>query len=171
MTKAECYQAGFVMKPHGLKGEVTLSLDSDAPVEWHSLPRVFIEIKNQLVPYFLENISVKGSKAFVKFEDVNTIEEAKKIEKLAFYLPKVDRPALSRGDFYTDEVIGFAVEDANLGNLGKVTHIEHIGPNRYLVIKGHEKELIIPVQGPFIASLNRATQQIFVELPDGFLSL
>ena len=51
------------MKTHGLKGEVTISLDSDAPVDWENLKSLFINRKSQLVPYFIESISVRNDKA------------------------------------------------------------------------------------------------------------
>lgn len=66
MNINELYKAGFVMRPHGLKGEVTISLDVDAPADWDSLKSIFLEVKSQLVPYFIETISVRHDKAFLK---------------------------------------------------------------------------------------------------------
>ncbi len=159
------------MRPHGLKGGVTLSLDADSPAEWESLQSVFIEQKKQAVPYFIEHVSVRGDKAFVKFEDVNTPEAATALKGSSVYLPKASRPKLSRGDFYNEEVDGFEVIDDTLGLLGTVLHIEQAGSNRFVVFSHHTKEVMIPVNGPFIKSINKAKKKITVSLPEGFLDI
>lgn len=159
------------MKPHGLKGEVTVSVDVDSPADWKSLQTIFIDIKGQLVPYFIERLSLKGGKAFIKFEDVSTLDEAKKLQKSSLYLQKAYRPKLRRGDFYNDEVIGFVVEDATMGTLGNVVVVEQTGQSRFLIVKHNLKELMIPVTGPFITGINKSKRKISVNLPDGFLDI
>src|SRR5688500_16311551 len=115
MDIENCYKIGYVIKPHGLKGGVTVSLDADIPNDFSSLETVFLQEAHSLVPYFIESVSVKGNKAFVKFEDVNTPEAAEQISKHSMYLPKTERPKSARGEFYDDEIIGFIVEDVALG--------------------------------------------------------
>lgn len=159
------------MRPHGLKGEVTISLDADAPADWESLKSVFIESKTNLVPYFIEHISIRGDKAFVKFEDVSTPEAAAALKGSSLYLPKTSRPKPARGDFYHDEIIGFEVIDDELGLLGTVQTIEQAGPNRFVVLSHKTKEVMIPVNGPFIKSINRTKKTVSVSLPEGFLDI
>lgn len=171
MTKTDLYRVGFIMKPHGLKGEVTVSLDPDSPADWSNLKSVFVDIKGQIVPYFIESISLKGDKVFVKFEDVSSIDDARKLQKHSLYLQKKHRPKLQRGDFYNDEVIHFVVEDATLGALGRVVAVEQTNQSRFLIIEHNTKELMIPVTGPFITGINKSKQKISVNLPDGFLDI
>lgn len=166
------YKIGFVMKPHGLTGEVTISIDSGAPENLSTLESVFIAEKdNRLIPFFINAISVRGDKAFVKFEDVDGPDAAAKISKRALYLPKSLRPKSARGEFYDDEIIGFEVTDENFGTLGKVTSIMQTGANKLLVIDNNGKELLIPINGPLIQSINKSKEKISVNLPDGFLDI
>lgn len=159
------------MRPHGLKGEVTISLDADSPADWENLKSIFIEKKSQLVPYFIEHISVRNDKAFVKLEDVNTPEEAALLKSGSLYLPKESRPKLARGEFYNEEVIGFEVFDDVHGPLGFVEDVEQAGPNRFLIVTHIQKEVMIPVNGPFITGINKSKKKISVNLPDGFLDI
>jgi 16S rRNA processing protein RimM len=167
----ELYKAGFIMRPHGLKGEVTISLDADAPAEWESLKSLFLEVKSQLVPYFIETISVRHDKAFVKLEDVSTPEAAAALKGASIYLPKASRPKPSRGDFYNEELIDFEVIDEELGLLGTVQAIEQAGPARFIVLSHKMKEIMVPVNGPFIKSINRTKKTVSVSLPEGFLEI
>ncbi len=165
------YKAGFILRPHGLKGEVTISMDANAPADWENLKSIFIEKKSQLVPYFIEAISVRNNKAFVKLEDVNTPEEAALLKGNSLYLPKESRPKLERGEFYNEDVIGFEVFDETYGPLGFVEDVEQAGPNRFLILSYIQKKIMIPVNGPFIKSINKSKKKISVNLPDGFLDI
>jgi 16S rRNA processing protein RimM len=166
-----CFKIGWILKPHGLKGEVTVMLDEDAPDDFSSIESVFIEQNKRLVPYFIKAISTHGKKAFVKFEDIDTIETAAKISKQSVYIEKSKRPKSARGEFYDDEVIDFEVHDEEIGLLGKVREVMQAGPNRLLVVEYNHKEVLIPVNGPFIESVNKAKKKVSVNLPEGFLEL
>lgn len=159
------------MKPHGLKGEVTISLDPNAYADWENLKTIFIEKKSLLVPYFIQHISVRNDKAFVKLEDVDTPEYAALLKGGSLYLPKKERPKPAKGEFYSEEVIGFEVSDSELGMLGTIQDVEVAGQNRFLILRYNEKEVMIPVNGPFITSINKSKKKISVSLPEGFLDI
>jgi 16S rRNA processing protein RimM len=171
MLISDCYKIGYILKPHGLKGEVTISLTPEGPDEFASLETIFVEQNNRLVPFFIESSSQNGDKVFVKFEDVDSQESADKISKSSLYLPKASRPKSGRGEFYDDEIIGFQVEDKEFGELGEVISIEVAGPNKLLAIEYKEKEVLIPVNSPFILSINKSKKKIMVDLPEGFLEI
>jgi 16S rRNA processing protein RimM len=171
MNINDCYKIGYVQKPHGLKGGVSIALDADAPENFAELQSVFLEKNNRLVPHFIQAVSVRGDKAFVTFDDVTTPEEATAIAKCAIYLPKSMRAKSRRGEFYDDEIIGFEVSDADVGLLGKVTGITEAGPNKLIAVDYKGKEVLIPINSPFITSINKSKKKISVELPDGFLEI
>ncbi|MBL7871998.1 MAG: 16S rRNA processing protein RimM [Cyclobacteriaceae bacterium] len=169
MERSTCFKIGYVAKTHGLKGEVTIMYTDVANLE--SVKSVFIEVRNDLVPYFIEHVSSRKDKAFIKFEDVNTLEAATMLKGSSIYLDKSQRPKLKRGEFYDDEVIDFTVEDEDLGLLGAVKEVAQSGPNRLLSLDYLGKEVLIPINGPFILSINKTKKKIIVLLPDGFLDL
>lgn len=172
MDAENCYKIGWIVKPHGLKGEVTLSLEDDAPDDLDTLEAVFLDQNSRLVPYFIESISGQGNKAFVKFEDVNTHDEALRISRQSVFLEKSKRPPAEPNQFYDDEIIGFEVEDQNLGGLGTISQIIQAGPNKLLEVTSESgKEILIPVNGPFILNINKDEKTVLVDLPEGFLDL
>ncbi|MEI9918770.1 MAG: ribosome maturation factor RimM [Bacteroidota bacterium] len=161
------YKIGYISKTHGLKGEVTVSTTPECP-DLTSIKTLYIG--DSFIPHFIESISIKGDKAFLKLEDVNAIEQASELKGSSLYLPKAERPKLARGEFYNDEVVGFeVVEEEN--SLGQITDIMEAGPNRFLVLDHNGKEILIPINGPFIKSINKSKRKITVELPEGFLDL
>jgi 16S rRNA processing protein RimM len=169
MDAGEVFKIGYVMKTHGLKGEVTIVTMPECP-DLAGIDTLFLERRQQLVPYFVESVSFKGDKAFLKLEEVDTLEQAAGLKGCSIYLPKADRPRPAKGDFYSDEVIGFEVADSRRV-LGHVKDVLEAGPNRFLALDIDERETLIPVNGPFIKSVNRSARKIKVELPDGFLDI
>jgi 16S rRNA processing protein RimM len=170
MEKDKVFKIGYVAKSHGLKGEVTIMLAPDCP-DLTSIKSIFAEVGSQFIPFFIESVSMRGTKAFVKFEEVNTPEKAGSLKGSSLFLPRAERPKLERGEFYGDEVIGFEVTDIHSGILGSVTDVLENGPMRYLSLLHNGKEIMIPVNGPFIRSINKTKKKIQVDLPDGFLEI
>jgi 16S rRNA processing protein RimM len=165
------YKIGYILKSHGLKGEVTISIDAEAPENFESLKSVFVLQNNQLIPFFIESISMKGGKAFVKFEDVNSIDSASALLKCGLFLPKSSRAKSGRGEFYDDEIVGFEVADTDAGIIGVVQGVLIAGPNKLLRVDHDGKEVLIPLNSPFIKSINKGKKKVGVELPEGFLDI
>jgi len=86
MNKDSCYKIGYVAKTHGLKGEVTLVITEAIDLE--AIETVFLDIRNTLVPYFITSFSDRQDKVFIKFEDVNTPEQAAGLKGASVYLVK-----------------------------------------------------------------------------------
>ncbi len=170
MEKDKSFKIGYVAKSHGLKGEVTLMLGPDCP-DLETVKSIFVEANGVLVPYFIESVSIRGTKAFIKLEEVSTPEKAESLKGSSIYLPKTERPKLERGEFYSDEVIGFEVSDAEAGLLGTVSDVLENGPMRYLALLHDGREIMIPVNGPFIKTINKTKKKIQVVLPEGFLEI
>jgi 16S rRNA processing protein RimM len=165
----DCFKVGYISKTHGLKGEVTAIFDQD--FDFEELTSFFLDFNGSLVPYFLEDFSDRGDKTFLKFEGINSINEAELLKGKSVFLPKIIRPKLKRGEFYDDEVVGFSVEDEILGDLGSVNEVESTGLNRLLVIIHNQKEILVPIDSPFVKSVNKSQKRIKLQLPEGYLEV
>lgn len=157
------------MRPHGLKGEVTAILTQE--IELSQVNYFFVEVSENLVPFFIHSFSDRGDKTFFKFEEVDSVKTAESIKGCNIYLPKSLRPKLKRGEFYDDEIVGFNVEDKTLGMLGRITEVSANNSNKLLKLMYGNKELLIPTNGPFVNIINNTKKLITVDLPEGFLDM
>ena len=83
----EVYHIGYIQKFRGLQGEVELQFTDD-PFDRGSAEYLVLKIDGILVPFFLENYRFKNNDtAILKFEDINTDLQAKKIVGLQVYYP------------------------------------------------------------------------------------
>ncbi len=162
-----CYRIGYVIKRHGLKGDVKVHLESDIPKKVES---IFVEIDNRLVPFFVEQISIHQDQAIVKLEEVDNPEQADDLARLSLYLPKASKPKSKSNAAEFDELLGCNVyTKAQL--LGKIVGINNHALNPLLVVAGREKEILIPISDYFIKSIVKKTKRVEVELPDGFIEI
>ena len=171
MSPDTCYQLGYVIKKHGLQGEVNIFLDVDFPEEYSRLESVLIEVDQQLIPFFIERLDVRGQKAIVKFEEVNDVEGAERLKSARLYLPLDTLPELGEGQFYFHEVIDYEVVDRNVGPVGPVKNVYDL-PNQDLFgVIYRDQEVLVPVNDDIIKGVDHDKKIIDVELPDGLLDI
>ncbi|MEQ9465980.1 MAG: ribosome maturation factor RimM [Ekhidna sp.] len=170
MRQADCYQLGEVIKTHGLNGEVGISLDVDFPDEYQNLESVFLEQQGKLVPFFIETIQVNGNRALVKFEDINSLEDAKPLIKSDIYLPLTFLPKLEDGQYYFHELVGcdvFEKED----RLGVIREIIDLNGNQLISLDAAGKEILIPLKDEILSVVDIPNKKVSVVLPEGLLDI
>ena len=171
MTINECFQLGYVIKPHGLNGEVDVFLDTDFPENYTHLESVFVEIIQKLVPFFIEHIQIRGNKALIMFSEVDSVENARKIKGCTLHLPATLLPPLKGNAFYFHEVIGYDVVDNTEGSLGQVVKFYNYPNQDLLAVVYRDKEVLIPLNDDIIKHVSRTKKQIEVALPVGLLEI
>ena len=100
MRKEDCFYLGKIAKKFSFKGEVLAYLDTDEPELYENLESVFVECNKHLVPFFIESCSLhKNDFLRIRFEDMNTEEDADAIIGNAIYLPLEMLPKLTGNKF------------------------------------------------------------------------
>ena len=95
MRKKDCFYLGKIAKKFSFKGEVLMYLDTDEPDLYENLESVFVEKNKDLVPFFIEKSSIhKNTFLRIKFEDIDTEEDADQVMGCAVYLPLTMLPKL-----------------------------------------------------------------------------
>ncbi len=171
MKKSDCYELGRVTKTHGIKGEVNILLDVDDVSEYDEMDSVFLEINEELIPYFIEKINILPNQTIVQFEDIDTFEKAKSIVGASLYLPLEVLPELEDDQFYYHEIVGFQVIDTKLGKLGVVDTVYSMQVQDLISMIYKEKEILIPINDAIVLSTNKELKTINVDLPDGLVDL
>jgi 16S rRNA processing protein RimM len=171
MKLDQCFQLGVVLKPHGLKGELYISLDTDYPEDYQEMESVFMLQNGKLVPFFIEHIQLKNKEALVKFEDVEDKEGALSLRGNTLHLPLTDLPELTGNQFYFHEIDGFKIEDTEKGMLGIVKEVFEAGHQDLIGMEYQGKEVLIPINDEVILDVDRNNKLLRVSLPEGLLEL
>lgn len=168
----DTFHLGKVTKLYSFKGEVILYLDVDDPSKYSDLDSVLLDEKGSLVPYFIEKSTPSAEgKIRVKFEDIDSEEEARRIVGKDLRLPLSMLPPSGKDDFYRHEVIGFVVHDKAHGEIGPIDHIIETPGNPLFSIKVDFNEVLIPINDDIITKINKKKRTIHVDCPEGLLDM
>ena len=172
MRKEDCFYLGKIVKKFSFKGEVLVYLDTDEPELYENMESVFVEFNNNLVPFFIENSSLhKNDFLRVRFEDVDSEEEADKLIGSAVYLPLTMLPKLSGNKFYFHEVIGFEIEDKRLGIFGIIVSVNDTSAQPLFEVLNGEVEMLIPMIDHFLVEIDRKNKKVIMDLPEGLVEM
>lgn len=156
-----------VGKSVALKGENRLIIDSDFPEQFKKGAVFTTKRGNLTIEQFDSHRSV------VKFEGVNTLEDAKKITNLELYTTKEATKAnvtLKEGEYFWFDIIGCEVFEAT-HELGSVKEVQRIANTDYLLIathsslvaQKHPKEFLIPYVDAYVKRVNIDEKRIETE--------
>jgi len=172
MLKQDCFYLGKIVSQFSFKGELLIKLDTDEPEAYTEMESVFVDINENLVPFFIVKSSLHRSTLLrVRFEDVDSEEEADEIMKCDVYLPLTMLPELEGDKFYFHEIIGYTVEDINYGNIGKVVSINDSTAQALFEIEKDDKQILIPMNDEFIEKLDKKNKIIYLKTPEGLIDL
>lgn len=171
MNKKDCFELGYIAKPHGIKGNFHCFFDVDDPGEYSHLASVFVEIGTNLVPYFIENLSIASNQTLIKFEGIDHIDDTRELVGKKLFLPIQLLPKLKDDQFYFHEIIDFDVEDKHLGKLGKIKEVISLGTQDLLVMLYQNREIMIPLLDEIVLKVDKKLSLITTDLPEGLLEV
>ena len=171
MRKDDCFELGYISRPHGLNGSMVLVLDVDFPNQYEKLKSLFVEVKGQLVPYFIESLQIRPDKAVIQLEEVDSEEKALGLKNSPVFLPLTMLPSLPEDKYYYHEIVGYQVQDVNEGALGLVAEIIPMPMHNILVMDYQNQEVLIPVTDDVVTKVDKVNQVVYTALPDGLLDI
>lgn len=172
MQKEDCFYLGKIVKKYSFKGEVLAKLDTDQPELYENLDSILVELRGNLIPFFIEQSQLHKSELLrIKFEEVDTEQDADSILKSDLYLPLEFLPKLEGNKFYFHEIIGFTIEDINFGKVGTIKSINDSTAQSLFEIDRDGIEILIPMNDELIKKVDRTNKTILVETPEGLIDL
>jgi 16S rRNA processing protein RimM len=172
MQKEQCFYLGKIAKKFSFKGEVLIYLDTDEPYLYENLESVFVELHKNLVPFFILKSGIhKNNFLRVRFEDVETEEDADAIMNCEVYLPMSFLPKLEGNKFYYHEITDFIVEDLRLGKIGNIKRINDSNYQPLIEIMNGELEILVPLIDTFIIEVDRKNKIFKMDIPEGIVEM
>lgn len=171
MKIEEAYYIGYITKTKGLKGEVQLYFEYDAP-ELLDLDVVFAEINGKLVPFFVSSYKLQtNSTGNFYFDDVDHIDKAQVLVKKKIYIPLTKLPDREDEEFHFKDLKGYMVSDENHGELGEVIEVNEYPQQFVATVLYQNKEVLFPLHEDMIVEIDEDERTLLIELPEGLLDV
>ena len=151
-----------VLKSWGAAGEVILSLEAEDSRDLKSQEPVFITFDGLPVPFFIESVQPKGNRFVVKFQDIDTLEEAEEL---------VGREATLAGDDAEEDetLVGLQVRDSRTRRIvGEIVDFSDYGGNIVITVEtAGGREILLPLHEDLIVSIH--DEVVTLDIPDGLI--
>lgn len=172
ITDHDVYRIGSLTRTHGVRGEVAFQFTDDV---WDRVEAdyLFLRLDGLLVPFFLEEWRFRSDNvALLKFEDIDSADDARRIVGTEVYFPKDLTPEdLDEEELEWQHFTGFEVwQDDSL--LGTVTSVLDQTANVLLVVTTpDDRELLIPAHEDFVLEADHRQRRLLVSVPEELLNL
>ena len=170
MDKNAHFYLGTISRKFSFKGEVVLQINPDVGYFPENLKSVFVDIQQKRIPFFLEFTKAhKKNSIRLKFEDINTEDEADQLVKRDVYVLKstidIDE------EFSLKDLIGFTAYDENDKLIGEIVNLNTTTIQAIFELASENGPLLIPVNEDWILEIDEDNKAIYFELPEGLLDL
>lgn len=158
-------EVGKVTNVHGLMGEVRVQPWADSPEFLCKFKTLYVDKTHW--PIEVERARVHKNMVILKFRGVTDVPSALAMRNVILYIDRADAN-LPEGSFFLADIYGLEVRDAQNGTvLGKIADVLTLPANNVYVVKGGERELMIPAVPQFIAETNIEQGYIRVNMMEG----
>jgi 16S rRNA processing protein RimM len=163
---------GRIARPHGIRGQVVVNLDTDFPHERFQ-PGAELFVKPSTVPerMVIATVRFHNERPIIGFEGVTDMNQAVALAGSELRVP-VDRLAVLPSEmFYRHDLVGCAVDKADGSHVGEVTDVEGTLSGSRLVVATGRGEVLVPLAAEICRSIDVAGKRIVIEPPEGLLDL
>ena len=162
-------EIGQFSKPHGTKGEISLSTDFDfAGITGEAY--LVCNMDGLWVPFFIDSYRKKNATVtLVTFDKLDSVDKVKFLTGKTAFVPSEFLPPVEKRLHFLDEILGYKIIDEHLGKIGVLVNVDQSSPNTLLLVDTGKKEILIPQS--LVRNYAFAASELYVSLPDGFLDI
>lgn len=161
-------EVGKIINTHGLRGEVKVTSWTDFPEDFEKLEYVIAKKRSGDEQLNIKHIKYQKNNLILKFEGIDTIEQAELYKNTVLTVPKEALGELPEGVYYIADLIGCTVFDAGDNTIGTLADVFSTGSNDVYDIKRKEKKnLYVPIIDGIIEDVDIENKKITINIPDG----
>jgi 16S rRNA processing protein RimM len=168
---------GRINKPHGLKGEMNVTVTDDVFDRVERCPYFICEMDGIYVPFFITTYRFRTeSTMLLQLDGVESQEAALEFAGRDLYFDKRCFTPAEQEDYETAEeeelgLVGYTVIDEQLGALGTITAIDDQTENVLFIVDHNGEELLVPAADDLVTEVDDETHTIRMDLPPGLVNL
>ncbi len=167
---AEYLVVGQLVNTHGVKGELKSTALTDDPQRFKKLKWVYIDKNGSLEKYEITGVKFFKQFVIIKFEGVDSIEEAEKLKGFCLKIDRENAVKLPKDSFFITDLLGLSVYDEKGTLLGKLKDVIQTGSNDVYVVRDEAgTEILIPALKSVVKEVLLDAGRISVILPKGLL--
>lgn len=162
---------GRVRKPHGLKGEVSITSYAESPLIFKKIKRVFLRQNNRPPKeYQIYKVREHGKFVLLRLEDVLDRDQAELLRGADILALKEEVPK-EEDEVFFEDIIGCSVYLPDMTYIGVVKDVKRYPQEIWEILDVDEKEILFPAIDEFVLKLDVEKGEIVIDPPKGLLEL
>lgn len=165
-------EIGVLGRPHGVKGEVRMTLYADSPDLIHG--QVWLQSgKLPPQPITVSTMRMHQGSPLVLFEGISDRSQAETLRGQTVLVPESALPECEENEIYLYSLIGFDIFlDSTGKKLGVLDHVLFYGNQEtWGIVTEDGKEVYLPAIPDFVRSIDQEKRHIVVAPPEGLLEI
>jgi 16S rRNA processing protein RimM len=159
---------GRVLRPHGVRGEFVVQVETDLPERFEWLKEIFLDDRLAR-PFGVESARFHHGSVILKLAGIDDREHAMALRGRSLMIPESEGLPLAEGEYYLYQAIGLAVTTDDGVPLGEIAQILETGANNVFVVKGPRGEILLPDTDDVVLEIDFAARNMTVHLLPGLL--
>lgn len=172
-----------LVRPHGRRGEMVAEVLTDFPERFHQRPLVCLvppeRVGTRAREVRIENFWFLRSRIVLKFQGVNSINEAEPLRGYSVAIPGSARAPLDGDSVYVSDLVGCRVYDLNQdgAEAGEIVDVDRGSTNVDLLVlrrrgvRGAAGEGLIPFVRDYLVRIDVRAKRVEMRLPEGLLEI
>jgi 16S rRNA processing protein RimM len=172
-----------LIRPHGRRGELVAEILTDFPERFHERSRLFLipteRVGSRPREVLLENFWFLRSRMVMKFQGVDSINDAEALRGFEVAIPAGERAPLEAGSVYVSDLIGCRVVDLNRdeADVGEVVDVDRDSSSTELLVvrrrdrREGDQDALIPFVRDYTVRVDAAHRLLEMRLPEGLLEI
>ena len=158
-------EVGKITNTHGVMGEVKVQPWRDSPEFLCRFNTLYVDEAH--IPYKVERARPNKNMVILKLEGITDMNGALAMRNAILYIDRKDAK-LPEGSFFLADIEGLEARDAQTGAvLGKIAEVLTLPASNVYVIRGGEREIMIPAVPAFVAETNVEEGFIRINMIEG----
>jgi 16S rRNA processing protein RimM len=159
---------GKFRKPHGIRGEVRMTVLTDFPELIEQGRKIYVGQNYQ--QYTIKSIRWHGGDLLVALEELPDRTAVEIFRNIMVHMKSEDMPAPPEGEFYIHQLVDLEVVTDEGENLGRIKEIILTGANDvYLVGTPAGKEILLPAIDDVVLNIDLEERTMLVHIISGLL--
>lgn len=159
---------GKFRKPHGIRGEVRMTVLTDFPELIEPGRKIYAGQKYQ--QYTIKSIRWHGGDLLIALEELPDRTAVEIFRNTMVSMKSADMPAPPEGEFYTHQLVDLEVVTDQGEKLGRIKEVIFTGANDvYLVSPPEGKEILLPAIDDVVLEIDLKERTMLVHIIPGLL--
>ena len=166
-TEPDFLIIGRIVKPHGIKGEVSVNVMTEFPERFDEMQHVFLGDEHSAEKIGIESMRWSNNKALIRFDGYADRTAVEALRGLYLKIPIEDAITLDDDAYYHFQLENLKVVTDTGEHLGILSQVLETGANDVYVVKTDTREILLPATHEVIRAIDLESGTMTVHIIPG----